>query len=155
MPGVPGRVLVVDDHQVIRQLIKVNLELDGFEVVTAVDGAECLDIVHHVRPDAITLDVVMPRLDGVGVAERLRADPRTRHIPLAFVSGCTRSEVGAGPAALVDLFLAKPFEPVELVRSVRGLVQRAHGCPSGEARAAGSVAAPVTETPGSATRWSG
>lgn len=84
--GVSGRVLVVDDNKVIRQLIRVNLELEGFEVVTAADGAECLDVVHRVRPDVVTLDVVMPRLDGIRTAERLRADPRTSHLPVAIIS---------------------------------------------------------------------
>ncbi|NEE06176.1 response regulator, partial [Streptomyces sp. SID7499] len=50
--GAYGRVLVVDDNKVIRQLIRVNLELEGFEVVTAADGVECLDLVERVRPDA-------------------------------------------------------------------------------------------------------
>ncbi|MES4831606.1 response regulator, partial [Streptomyces anthocyanicus] len=64
MPRPSGRILVVDDNKVIRQLIRVNLELEGFEVVTAGDGAECLEVVQQVRPDAVTLDVVMPRLDA-------------------------------------------------------------------------------------------
>ncbi|MBA0051576.1 response regulator [Streptomyces sp. AJS327] len=121
-----GRVLVVDDSEVIRQLIRVNLELEGFEVSTAVDGAECLEVVHGVRPDVITLDSVMPRLDGLRTAERLRADPRTRDIPLAMVSACSLAEMGAGGAeARLDAFLAKPFEPVELVRMVRRLTAHA------------------------------
>ncbi|MEV7725907.1 response regulator [Streptomyces sp. NPDC087917] len=124
VPGASGRVLVVDDNKVIRQLIKVNLELEGFEVVTASDGVECLDIVHRFAPDAITLDVVMPRLDGFGAAAQLRADPRTRHLPVAIVSACTQYEVEAGIAAGVDAFVAKPFEPAELVRVVRRLVER-------------------------------
>ncbi|WP_340557984.1 response regulator [Streptomyces sp. GSL17-111] len=117
MAGASGRVLVVDDSTVIRQLIRVNLELDGFEVLTATDGAECLDVVHDVRPDVITLDVTMPRLDGLRTAEQLHADPRTRHIPVAIVSACSRSGSGRG----VDAYLAKPFEPAELVRLVRRL----------------------------------
>ncbi|MEU4727149.1 response regulator [Streptomyces sp. NPDC023588] len=138
--GASGRVLVVDDNKVIRQLIKVNLELEGFEVVTANDGAECLDIVHRVSPDVITLDVVMPRLDGFGAAARLRADPRTRDVPLAIVSACTQHEVEEGIAAGVDAFLAKPFEPAELVRVVRGLAERKDrrdgrkGAPAGRGR---------------------
>jgi CheY-like chemotaxis protein len=118
-------VLVVDDNKVIRQLIRVNLELEGLEVVTAADGAECLDVVHQVRPDVVTLDVVMPRLDGIRTAARLRADPRTRDMPLAIVSACGHHEVEAGLEAGVDAFLAKPFEPAELVRMVRQLVERA------------------------------
>ncbi|QUW79582.1 response regulator [Streptomyces mirabilis] len=124
MPGASGRVLVVDDNKVIRQLIRVNLELEGIEVVTAADGAECLDVVHHVRPDVVTLDVVMPRLDGLRTAARLRADPRTRNLPLAIVSACTQYEVDSGLDVGVDAFLAKPFEPAELVRLVRELMER-------------------------------
>ncbi|MEV0849212.1 response regulator [Streptomyces sp. NPDC049954] len=125
VPGATGRVLVVDDNKVIRQLIRVNLELEGFEVVTATDGVECLDIVHEVRPDVITLDVVMPRLDGLRTAARLRADPRTRDVPLAVVSACTESEVDRATDAGVDSFLAKPFEPDSLVAVVRQLME--HG----------------------------
>ncbi|MFD7443275.1 response regulator [Streptomyces sp. NPDC059909] len=122
-----GRVLVVDDNKVIRQLIRVNLELEGFEVVTAADGAECLDVVHEVGPDVITLDVVMPRIDGLRTAARLRADPRTRNVPVAIISACTQYEVETGITAGVDAFLAKPFEPAELVRLVRRLAHRERG----------------------------
>ncbi|MFJ9467192.1 response regulator [Streptomyces caniferus] len=123
MPGLSGRILVVDDNKVIRQLIRVNLELEGFEVVTAADGAECLDVVHHVRPDVVTLDVVMPRLNGLHTAARLRSDPRTWDIPIAIVSACTQGEVDNGESVGVDAFLAKPFEPTELVRMVGMLVR--------------------------------
>lgn len=115
-------MLVVDDNKVIRQLIRVNLELEGIEVVTAADGAECLEVVHRVRPDAVTLDVVMPRLDGLRTAARLREDPLTRHLPLAIISACSRREVENGLDVGVDAFLSKPFEPGELVRVVRRLL---------------------------------
>ncbi|MFD7105629.1 response regulator [Streptomyces celluloflavus] len=124
MPGLPGRILVVDDNKVIRQLIRVNLELEGYEVVTAADGAECLDVVHHVRPDVVTLDVVMPRLNGLHTAARLRSDPRTWDIPIAIISACTQVEVDSGDSLGVDAFLAKPFEPTELVRTVGELVRQ-------------------------------
>ncbi|MGW0283605.1 response regulator [Streptomyces sp. NPDC003236] len=127
MPGASGRVLVVDDNKVIRQLIRVNLELEGLEVVTAADGAECLDVVHRVRPDVVTLDVVMPRLDGLRTAARLRADPRTQDLPVAIISACTQHEVESGLDVGVDAFLAKPFEPAELVRLVKQLIERKPG----------------------------
>ncbi|GAA2785333.1 hypothetical protein GCM10010521_74430 [Streptomyces rameus] len=117
----------MDDNKVIRQLIRVNLELEGLEVVTAADGAECLDVVHQVRPDVVTLDVVMPRLDGLRTAARLRADPRTQHLPLAIISACTQYEVETGLDVGVDAFLAKPFEPSELVRLVKDLIERKTG----------------------------
>ncbi|MFI8301911.1 response regulator [Streptomyces sp. NPDC085927] len=124
VPGASRRVLVVDDNKVIRQLIRVNLELEGIEVVTAADGAECLEVVHQVRPDLVTLDVVMPRLDGLRTAARLRSDPRTRDLPLAIISACTQYEVESGLDVGVDVFLAKPFEPTELVRIVWQLIER-------------------------------
>jgi CheY-like chemotaxis protein len=137
-------VLVVDDNKVIRQLIRVNLELEGIEVVTAADGVECLDVVHRVRPDVVTLDVVMPRLDGLRTAARLRGDPRTRHLPLAVVSACTQYEVESGLDVGVDAFLAKPFDPEELVRVVRELLERPRGsgAEGSASRGAGAPSAP-------------
>ncbi|MEU6991922.1 response regulator [Streptomyces sp. NPDC046465] len=129
--GVPGRVLVVDDNKVIRQLIRVNLELEGFEVVTAADGVECLDVVQQVQPDVVTLDVVMPRLDGLRTAARLRSDARTRHLPIVVISACTQYEVENGLEVGVDAFLAKPFEPSELVGVVQQLMDGASGASAG------------------------
>ncbi|MFE1261128.1 response regulator [Streptomyces albogriseolus] len=140
VPSTSGRVLVVDDNKVIRQLIRVNLELEGIEVVTAADGAECLEVVHQVRPDLITLDVVMPRLDGLRTAGRLRSDPRTAGIPLVIVSACTQHEVDSGLDVGVDAFLAKPFEPQELVRVVQSLVGSSTG-PTGRVRGSGDAEA--------------
>ncbi|MFF4649818.1 response regulator [Streptomyces sp. NPDC001380] len=122
MPGLSGRVLVVDDSEVIRQLIRVNLELEGFEVVTAADGAECLEVVEQVRPDVVTLDVVMPRLDGLRTAARLRRDPGTSGLRIAIVSACTPADLERGESAGVDGYLGKPFEPTDLVDLVRGLM---------------------------------
>ncbi|MFD0305073.1 response regulator [Streptomyces sp. NPDC127119] len=131
-------MLVVDDNKVIRQLIRVNLELEGFEVVTAADGVECLDVIHQVRPDVVTLDVVMPRLDGLRTAARLRADPRTRNLPLAIISACTQYEVESGLGVGVDAFLSKPFEPADLVRLVRQLRERRETADTGVGGASGS-----------------
>src|SRR6202046_942331 len=81
-----GRVLVVDDDEVIRQLIAVNLTLEGFDVVTAVDGKDCLEKVGEVGPDVITLDVMMPRLDGWVTASLLRRNPETAGIKVVLIT---------------------------------------------------------------------
>jgi CheY-like chemotaxis protein len=141
----------VDDNKVIRQLIRVNLELEGFEVVTAADGVECLDVIHQVRPDVVTLDVVMPRLDGLRTAARLRADPRTRNLPLAIVSACTQYEVESGLDVGVDAFLAKPFEPAELVRLVRQLMERRGAGVAGSGSASSGSSASGTANASSTT----
>ncbi|WP_371934831.1 response regulator [Streptomyces sp. KL118A] len=126
----------MDDNKVIRQLIRVNLELEGYEVVTAADGVECLDVVQEVQPDVVTLDVVMPRLDGLRTAARLRSDARTRDLPIVVISACTQYEVESGLDVGVDAFLAKPFEPNELVGIVRQLMA-VEGEARGEAGAEG------------------
>ena len=121
-----GRVLVVDDSEVIRALITMNLELEGFEVVTAVDGQDALDKIHDVRPDVITIDVKMPRLDGFDTVARLRADPRTSTVKIAMVTACAQEvDVRRGERVGVDAYLTKPFDPDALVRTVRDLVERA------------------------------
>lgn len=122
MTGQLGRVLVVDDDEVIRQLIAVNLQLEGFEVATAVDGQDCLDKVGDVGPDVITLDVMMPRLDGWVTAVRLREDPATRHIRVVMITARAQDhDIRRGHEIGVDAYVTKPFDPNELIRTVRKL----------------------------------
>jgi DNA-binding response OmpR family regulator len=117
-----GRVLVVDDDEVIRQLIAVNLTLEGFDVITAVDGQDCLDKVAEVRPDVITLDVMMPRLDGWVTAMQLRRDQRTAGIKVVLITARAQEDDRArGRQIGVDAYLTKPFDPAEMIRVVREL----------------------------------
>jgi CheY-like chemotaxis protein len=117
-----GRVLVVDDDDVIRQLITVNLELEGFEVATAVDGQDCLDKVMGFDPVVITLDIMMPRLDGWEAASRLRADPRTAGVKVVLLSArAQEADLQRGDRIGVDAYLTKPFDPDELIATVRRL----------------------------------
>ncbi|MER7363236.1 response regulator transcription factor [Nonomuraea wenchangensis] len=125
MAEVLGKVLVVDDDEVIRQLIAVNLNLEGFEVETATDGQDCLDRVRDIKPDVITLDVMMPHLDGWSTAERLRTEPDTSHIRVVLVTARAQDDdrrrgLGIG----VDAYLTKPFDPAELIEVVRELAAR-------------------------------
>ena len=122
------RVLVVDDSDVIRTLISVNLEMEGFEVMTAADGQEALEIVHEVAPDVMTIDVKMPRMDGFDTVAALRADPRTRGLKVAMVTACAQdADVRRGQEVGVDAFVTKPFDPSTLVRTVRDLVEQPPG----------------------------
>lgn len=117
-----GRVLVVDDDEVIRQLISVNLMLEGFDVLTAVDGQDCLEKVVGIRPDVITLDVMMPRLDGWATAVQLRDDPRTSHIKLVLITARAQEDDRSRSLQIgVDAYLTKPFDPGEMIRVVREL----------------------------------
>ncbi|GAA2596597.1 hypothetical protein GCM10010411_32570 [Actinomadura fulvescens] len=117
-----GRVLVVDDDEVIRQLIAVNLQLEGFEVATAVDGQDCLEKVRDVQPDVITLDVMMPRLDGWVTAVRLREDPETEHVKVVMITARAQEhDVRRGHEIGVDAYVTKPFDPNQLIQTVRKL----------------------------------
>jgi CheY-like chemotaxis protein len=119
---VPVRVLVVDDDEVIRQLITLNLELEGFEVYEAVDGADALRMVAEVRPAVVTLDVMMPNLDGWDAAARLRSDPATADVKVVLLSArAQEADVRRGTRLGVDAYLTKPFDPDDLVEVVRRL----------------------------------
>ena len=116
------RVLVVDDDEVIRQLIAVNLQLEGFDVSMAVDGQDCLDKVGDIDPDVITLDVMMPRLDGWETAVQLRSSPDTAHIKVLLISARAQEDDKArGSRVGADAYLTKPFDPNEMIRLVREL----------------------------------
>lgn len=117
-----GRVLVVDDDDVIRQLITVNLELEGFEVATAVDGEDCLVKVVEFEPAVVTLDIMMPKLDGWEAASRLRSDPRTAGVKVVLLSArAQEADLQRGDRIGVDAYLTKPFDPDELIATVRRL----------------------------------
>jgi CheY-like chemotaxis protein len=118
-----GRVLVVDDDEVIRHLIEINLSLEGFEVSTAVDGQDCLDKVAEINPDVITLDVMMPRLDGWETAVQLRSAPDTAHIKVLLITArAQEADKIRGARVGADAYLTKPFDPNEMIRLVRELV---------------------------------
>ncbi|PDP84848.1 response regulator [Glycomyces fuscus] len=125
MNALPTRVLVVEDDDVIRELIRLNLELEGFEVFTAVDGQDCLDRAAHIDPHVVTMDVMMPRVDGWTAVERLRADARTRDRPIIMVTARTQeADHRRGEAIGVDAYLTKPFDPDVLIDIIRNLVDR-------------------------------
>jgi DNA-binding response OmpR family regulator len=118
-------VLVIDDEAPIRLLCRVNLEAEGMPVLEAGDGPSGLEAARGGSPDVILLDVMMPGLDGWGVAEALLEDERTADIPIIFLTA--RAEFRDRARGLdiggVD-YITKPFNPVELAPLVRGLLDR-------------------------------
>jgi CheY-like chemotaxis protein len=122
VPERPPRVLVVDDEAVIRQLIVINLELEGFEVHEAVDGLDALGKARELDPDVVTLDVMMPGLDGISTARRLRSDPLTSRARIVLISARTRpADLEQGVDAGADEYVIKPFDPDDVVDAVRRL----------------------------------
>ena len=119
-----ARVLVVDDDASIRRLLDVTLRTEGLEVETATDGHDGLRRALSDPPDVVVLDVMMPGLDGWGVAERLAADPRTTDVPVVFLSARTQdADVARGRELGAAAYLTKPFDVFDLCELLHELVE--------------------------------
>lgn len=116
-------VLVADDDADIRELVALLLARAGYRVETASDGLEAFARAVELGPDLVVIDVSMPGADGFETSRRLRADPRTAHVPVVFLTARTRDEdVLTGYARGGDGYVTKPFEPQELLARVDALV---------------------------------
>ena len=121
-----GRVLIVDDDQRILDLLVELLELEGYEVASAQDGAEAFDLAHSFDPDVVVSDVVMPVLGGLELCRQLKEDQRTAYIPVLLISGIRKSDDAGmeGLYAGADDYLNLPFRNEELLVKVARLVER-------------------------------
>jgi adenylate cyclase len=119
-----ARILVVDDMPDNVEIAKMRLEKEGYEVATAVDGEDALDKVSAQRPDLILLDVMMPKMDGIEVTRRLKADASLRFIPIVLLTAkAATKDVINGLDAGADDYLTKPFEHAALVARVRAMLR--------------------------------
>jgi CheY-like chemotaxis protein len=117
-------VLVVDDSNTIRQLTGSLLERNGYRVTYAVDGMEALLRIASDLPDALVTDIEMPRLDGISLVRRLRADPRTAPLPIVMISSAVDRFREAAHASGVDALLAKPYADEALLAPLAPLKSR-------------------------------
>ena len=127
-PGtvVPARVLVADDNSDMRQYLARLLRAAGYQVTAVSDGQLALDAVRSDRPDLVISDVMMPRLDGLGLVSALRADPRTAAVPVVLLSARAGQESTAeGLRAGADDYLVKPFAAEDLLARVRSNLEMA------------------------------
>jgi CheY-like chemotaxis protein len=123
--SVPGRraVLVVDDDPFVRKLIATTLEdVAEFDLREAADGVEALEVARQSRPSLVFLDVDMPRLDGIDACRQLRAEEGTSTTTIVMLTAAHGDAVERqAEEAGADLFLTKPFSPLDLLRLVDGL----------------------------------
>ena len=119
------RVLVADDDPDILTVVKINLELDGFDVDTAVDGEDALQTATSTPPDVIVLDIMMPRMDGLTALHRLRSQASTANIPIILLTarGLPEDRV-RGLELGADDYITKPFDITELAARVRAVLRR-------------------------------
>jgi diguanylate cyclase (GGDEF)-like protein len=133
-------ILVADNEAEILRFVEINLQLEGYDVVTATDGEEALRAALRIQPALVVLDVMMPVMDGNEVCRRLRADSRTCSIPIIILTArsLTADKV-VGLTSGADDYVLKPFDPIELAARVRSTLLR-----SAELRAS----SPLTGLPG-------
>ena len=123
MAPAPKRVLICDDDPVILRLLEVNLELEGYDVISADNGESAIEAAREDKPDLIILDIMMPKLDGYETAARLKQDDGTKDIPVVFLSAkAQQSDIDKGKAFGVADYLTKPFDPNDLIDIVERLL---------------------------------
>ena len=122
-----GKILVVDDEIYIVHILDFSLGMEGYEVLTALDGEQALEKAHAEHPDLIVLDIMMPKLDGYETCKMLKSEAATRDIPVILLSAKGRNvdqkigfEVGA------DDYITKPFSPRKLVDRINALLGQSH-----------------------------
>ncbi|PKL76882.1 MAG: DNA-binding response regulator [Candidatus Melainabacteria bacterium HGW-Melainabacteria-1] len=123
-----GKILVVDDEASIRQIVEARLNMAGFEVVTAADGEEALEVYRAHRPDLIVLDIMMPRVDGLQVCREIR---KQDSVPIIMLTA--KGEIPDRINALemgADDYVTKPFSPRELEARIKAVLRRTLIAPS-------------------------
>lgn len=125
-----NKILVCDDDSAINELIKVNLELNGYQVVQAFEGTTGFALCKQELPSLVILDVMMPEVDGFTVAQRIRKNDLTKDIPILMLTALSQlNDKVNGFNIGVDDYLVKPFEMDELQVRVRALLKRTRQIP--------------------------
>jgi DNA-binding response OmpR family regulator len=119
------KILVVDDEEHIVMILKDSLEFSGFQVVTALDGQEALDMVAKEKPELVVLDIGMPKLDGWEVCRRLKSSPETQSIPVIILTAYAQtSDQKKGAQLGADRFITKPCDLTYLVEEINALLAK-------------------------------
>jgi two-component system phosphate regulon response regulator PhoB len=133
-------ILVVEDEPAILELVAVNLRHAGFQVVRATSAEEGETVIRHELPDLLVLDWMLPGQSGVGLARKLRADERTRELPIIMLTARVHEEDKIqGLEAGADDYVTKPFSPKELVARIRAVLRRRAPHLAGEAVEIGTL----------------
>ncbi|MBN1288322.1 MAG: response regulator [Actinobacteria bacterium] len=134
------KILVIDDEVLLLEVMKTNLEIEGYEVITEMSGETGLVSAVVEQPDIIILDIMMPDLDGWEICRRLRSDTRTKYIPVIMLTALDKTHhVVKGFECGADDYLAKPFENPELFARIKAVLTKA---------SKGMVVDPLTNLPG-------
>jgi two-component system phosphate regulon response regulator PhoB len=118
-------ILVVEDEEDIRELLKYNLEKEGYQIFGAATGEEALQAVRRRRPDLILLDLMLPGIDGLEVCRRIKGDPQARDLPIIMLTAKgEETDIVTGLELGADDYVTKPFSPRVLVARLRAALRR-------------------------------
>jgi phosphate regulon transcriptional regulator PhoB len=130
---VRGSILVVDDEEDVLELLRYNLEKDGYKVYTATSGEEALEKAIGKLPDLVALDVMLPGIDGLEVCKKLKNDAKTSYIPIIMLTARgEESDIVTGLEIGADDYVTKPFSPKELIARIKAILRRHKEQPAGE-----------------------
>jgi len=116
-------VMIVDDSLTVRRITSKLLAREGFDVLTAKDGIEALELLETDTPDVILLDIEMPRMDGFEFTKKIKSDPKNSGIPIVMITSRTAEKHRNRARELgVDLYLGKPFQEDELLGQLREML---------------------------------
>ncbi len=119
------KIMVVDDEPNIVKLVRISLELANYEVIEAFSGTEALEKVRDVVPALFLLDIMMPGLNGYDVCKRLKADERTKNVPVVMLTAKgQKGDAEEGLKAGADDYIIKPFDPFELNEQVNEILRK-------------------------------
>ena len=120
------KVLIIDDNEDIRDVLRLFLEMSGYAVIAAADGVQGTRLAVSERPDICVLDVDMPHMDGYAVCNMLKAQPETQHIPVIFLSGAylKKRDVVEGMYVGGEDYITKPVNQLELLNRIEAVMSR-------------------------------
>jgi two-component system alkaline phosphatase synthesis response regulator PhoP len=119
------KILVVDDEEDILELVKYNLEREGFQITCAESGEKALKSTRHERPDLIVLDLMLPGIDGLEVARQLKQDLKTAGIPIVMLTAKgEEADIVTGLELGADDYITKPFSPRVLIARIKAVLRR-------------------------------
>lgn len=119
------KILIVDDQVEVRELVQVTLEVGDYQILSAENGKEALELARAEHPDIILMDIMMPGsdIDGLEACRQLKSDPETADITIVMLSAKGQeSDIEAGKAAGADDYFTKPFSPIALIEKVEQVI---------------------------------
>lgn len=119
------KILLIEDEPDFRQVLRMRLETQGYDIIEAEDGVMGLEMARHQQPDLIIVDVMLPKMNGFKVARLLKYDEKYKNIPLVILTVMSQpNDLKVGQDVGADCYIIKPYQPQELLNKISALISR-------------------------------